>query len=362
MKILYTGLEHTNYNPKLGKSFEHHNFYLALKEVPGVEVIYFPYEKILELGREKGNAALLELVRREKPDFFFAFLFTDELLPGTLDEIKKLTISAAWLSDDHWRFDNYSKHYAPHFTWIVTTYSKAVKRYKKLGINRVILSQWAANTKLYVPAVDRLIASDRPDVCFVGGWSKPRQRIVDALQKAGIKVSTFGGGWPGGRVSNDQMIRLFSISKINLGLNPPPGFFNKNSLGRLLYKRSMDKIVFDWQPLNNFRCWLNRGVPQIKARHFEIPACHGFLMTGPADNLEDYLQPGKEAVIYYTIPDMIEKIKYYLAHDAKREEIAKAGYERTIKEHTYAKRFEKIFSTIFPASTRIFGEAGSKKA
>ena len=40
---------------------------------------------------------------------------------------------------------------------------------------------------------------------------------------------------------------------------------------------------------------------------------------------------------------MLEKIKYYLANDDERIAIAQAGYERTVEEHTYEKRFNDLF-------------------
>lgn len=345
MKILYSGLKYTNYNPRLGLSFEHHNFYESLKLFSGAEVVYFPYERILKLGREKGNAELLSLVKKEKPDLFFAFMFTDELSKPILEEIKKYTISIAWFSDDHWRFDNYSKYYASHFTWAVTTYFQAVKKYHQLGIKNVIHSQWAANINIYKPIIRGSISID---VSFVGGWSRPRQKIVSALEKAGINVKVYGSGWPNGRISEEEMIKIFSNSKINLALNPAPGYFNVNSLGRLLFRRSLDKIVPDFNFYDNFQVWMNRGIRQIKARHFEIPACGGFLMTEMADNLGDYYDIGKEIVIYKNANDLIDKIKYFLKNDAERKKIALAGYQRTLKDSTYEKRFKAVFEKTKP--------------
>ena len=347
MKIVYAGLNYPNYNPQSGLSFEHNNFYESLRKLPQAEVIYFPYERILELGREKGNEELLNLIKKEKPDLFFAFMFTDELSPEVLDEIKKYTKSVAWFSDDHWRFDNYSRYYAPHFSWVITTYSKAVDRYKKAGINNVIHSQWAVNTDIYRPITESV--KKEIDISFVGVWSRPRQNIISALKNKGINVECYGSGWPNGRISSDKMVEIFSSSKINLALNPAPGFFNKNSLGRLLFRRSMDKIIPDFNFWNNFRSWINRGIPQIKARHFEIPACGGFLITSMADNLSDYYKIGEEIVVYKNTNELIEKIKYYLKNDQNRKKITEAGYLRTIKDHTYQKRFTEIFKKITDA-------------
>ncbi len=52
---------------------------------------------------------------------------------------------------------------------------------------------------------------------------------------------------------------------------------------------------------------------------------------------------GKEIVTFSDTRDLIEKIRYYLAHDDERAAIAQAGYEHTLREHTYQKRFQEIF-------------------
>ena len=342
MKIFYCGARYNYYDPKKGSSFEHENFYLSLKAMPGIEVVYFPFERILEAGKRKYNDELLAAVMSEKPDILFAFMLSDEFIPGVLDQIKKHTTSIAWFADDSWRFYDYSRVWAKHFTWVVTTYSWMPALYKKIGQPNVIRSQWAADTAIYHPVGPRG-GADAPGVSFVGGWTKPRAKIVARLMKAGIPLEVYGGGWERGRVSNEEMIRIFGASKINLGLNPAPGFLNKNSLGRLAFRRSRERIVPDLHIFRNLQTLLHRNIPQIKARHFEIPACGGFVMTSMADDLGSFYEIDKEVVIYEGVDDCAEKVRYYLDHPSEREAIARAGYERTIRDHTYAKRFEKIF-------------------
>jgi len=347
MKIIFTGLTYCNYQKELGQSFEYTNFYKSLERMPGIEVLHFPYERILEVGRSRGNEELIHLVRNEKPDAFFAFMFTDELELQTLDEIKKLTKSIAWFSDDHWRFHNYSRYYAPHFSFAVTTYSRAIEWYKKISVSNIIHSQWAAaGFDVSNPVTWRTPEQEQPFVSFVGNWSRPRQKILTALARAGIHVAVYGNGWPRGRIDEKEMLWVFKSSKINLALNPPSGHWNTNSLGRIFFRRSMNKIVFDAHMVRNFTAWLHRGTPQIKARHFEIPACGGFLLTALADNIGDYYTIGDEIVAYQSLNDLIEKIKYYLSHDDERKKITKACYERTLRDHTYEKRFREIFKII----------------
>jgi spore maturation protein CgeB len=342
MKILYAGVENDSYDPARGKSFEYRTFYEGLKRYPGAEVLNFPFDRILEAGRDRYNRDLIGKVVQEKPDVVFVFMFSDEITIRTLDELKKITTTIAWFADDSWRFYNYSRRYATHFTWAVTTYSWMPDEYKKIGQSNVIRSQWGADTAAYKP----MAISRGPDVAFVGGWSGPRAKLLSELQSRGVEVSAYGAGWPGGRVSGEKMLEIFSTAKINLGLNPPPGFLNKNTLGRLLFRHSINTVVPDFHLIQNLETFLHRGIPQIKARHFEIPACGGFLMTSMADDLDTYFKPGEEIVIYIDAGDCAEKIKYYLSHNDERRKIAIAGYERTLRDHTYPKRFEAIFRQI----------------
>jgi spore maturation protein CgeB len=82
---------------------------------------------------------------------------------------------------------------------------------------------------------------------------------------------------------------------------------------------------------------------RIKGRNFEVPGCGGFLLTGPAENLEDYSRDGEEVVVFRSQQELIEKARYYLEHEKERAAIAEAGYRRTLAEHTYVSRFAEIF-------------------
>lgn len=340
MNIFYCGLEYDHYDPKRGRSFEHINFYLSLARYPGAAVQYFRYDRILEVGKARWNEELLSAVKSGKPDAVFFFMYSDELAPHILEELKQYTTTIAWFADDSWRFYNYSKFWAKYFTWAVTTYSWMPPLYKKAGQPNVIRSQWAANTAIYKPKD----YEDIPRVSFVGGKTPAREALVTKLEAKGVAVDAFGGGWPGGRVSDEKMLRLFSGSKINLALNPPPGRWTRNAIGRLFLHPSIDHIMPDLHLIANAESFFHQNIPQIKARHFEIPACGGFVIAGRADDIENYYTPGKEIVLYDTVDDLAEKVGYYLSHDEERARVAKAAYQRTIEEHTYEKRFREIFS------------------
>jgi len=338
LKIILTALENGFYDAKRGKSFEYFNFYLQLKEL-GHEVIFVPFDRIVEVGKKKFNAELLELVKKEKPDLFFASLFTDELQYETLDAIKEVVPSLGWLSDDHWRLENYSRFYAPHFTKIATTWSKAPEEYARHGIHNVIRSQWGCNTRLYHP-VD--VPKDI-DVSFVGMKNKHRARIIHELKQAGIDVFVRGVGWGTPNLSLEEMLKVFSRSRINLNLNPPTSALSLKSVAQIFARRRRNMIMPDTHWSSNLRSFFRKKIPQIKARPFEVSACGGFCISGLADDMKTYYEPNKEMVFYNDVPDLAEKIRFYLAHPAEAEVVARAGYERTIKEHTFERRFNDIF-------------------
>lgn len=319
MKILYTGMKYDYGDPKRGLSFEQCNFYDTLSHM-GHKLIHFDALTVLnEKGRKQMNQDLLEIVYEEKPDLLFCILMRDEFEPKVIEKISKETNTTTynWFCDDHWRYDNFSKYWAPKFNWTSSTHQGSIEKYHRDGYQNVIKTQWGVNPFLYV-------RKDMPlkyDVTFVGQVHSNRKKIIKVLEKKGVKVECFGGGWPNGRVSQDEMINIFNQSKINLNLN--------NSSANKWY-----------------RFW-KKDVNQIKGRNFEVPGTGGFLLTGDADNLDYYFNINQEVGLYHSDDEIEEKIVYYLKNEEERKQIAQRGYEKCLNEHSYVKRFEDIFNTIF---------------
>ena len=139
---------------------------------------------------------------------------------------------------------------------------------------------------------------------------------------------------------------IFNQSKINLNLNVRPSRWEPRVLARLLFKKSINRIVPSLDLVNNFTAWLHFPVLHTHARPFEIAGCGGFVISGYSQGIERYYTPGKEIVFYRSTEELFDKVRYYLERGREREQIAKAGYERTVKEHTYKSRFEEIFRLI----------------
>ena len=217
MEILYVGMKFDYGDPARGRSFEHWNFYSTLARM-GHNIHYFDFMSLhSQIGHKKMNKKLLEIVRSEKPDLMFCFLHEDELDRNVIRTISNETETKTfnWFADDHWRFESYSKYWAPSFNWVVTTDESAPEKYRKIGCKNVIKSQWGYNQFLYKD----LDLSLKYDVTFVGQPHGDRREVIKALVDAGIDVHVWGHGWETGRLDQDQMIKVINQSKINLNIS-----------------------------------------------------------------------------------------------------------------------------------------------
>ena len=93
---------------------------------------------------------------------------------------------------------------------------------------------------------------------------------------------------------------------------------------------------------------LNISLRSIKSgiplRAFDIMGAGGFLLTNfQADFLDDFI-PGEDFAYYESKKDLLDKIDYYLHHDAERSAIAENGLQKVVSRHTYKHRVEEILS------------------
>ena len=114
--------------------------------------------------------------------------------------------------------------------------------------------------------------------------------------------------------------------------------FPRSCLGQADYRQlgeiySSAKIVF------------NRSLrDDINMRVFE-GLCSGALvitndLAGNGQN--ELFTPGEHLVTYRSAGELLEKVDYYLANDFAREQIAAAGREQVLREHTYRHRMEEV--------------------
>lgn len=354
MRILYVVHQYDYGKPEQGYCFEHYNFYLSLVGM-GHEVLYFDFPTIAaehgeRLGDERAGVAamnrqLRETVDREQPDLMFTVVWGDDLLDAEVVRAiseQTPTTTVNWYCDDHWRFESLSRQWTPCFNYVVTTSQTALAQYDAAGFTNVIKSQWGCNPQVYRPVESETTL----DVSFVGLPHGRRREVIQKITQAGIDIQAFGKGWDHGRVSQDEMVELFGNSKISLNFAEASTGAKSSRLMKQTQQLA-GKLPGGWRLQKMIRESQLRTLPaQIKGRVFEVPACGGLLLTGNAENLNDYFVFDEEIAVFESDDELIDKIQYYLENQSERLAVAEAGYERAMRDHTYASRFEAIFQAI----------------
>lgn len=328
-KILLVGMLYDYGIKERGYSYDYYNMYDTLKNMFGEKALFFDFLTLFqEKGKELMNRQLLEYIKKEKPDLAIFSLYRDEFIPEVLEELKKYTKTLCYFWDDQWRI-KFCTYWAPYFNYITTPDFNGIKKWGERGIKNVIYSPFGCNHHLWKK-------KDLPkihDISFVGMYHPYREWVINKLRKAGVNTYVVGAGWKNGYVSYEELINIFNQSKINLNLS--------NSL-------SMD-IRYGFSSLKAFKNFSAsiirtdiKNKEQIKGRHFEIPGCGEFQISFYVEGLEHCYEIGREIAIYTDVDDLVEKVRYYLKHGEEREKIAAAGYQKTLREHTYEQRIKDI--------------------
>lgn len=260
-------------------------------------------------GPEGVSAVLMEMTLRHRPDIVFLVPFTDELIPRDLGAIRKeLKVPVvAWFCDDHWRFNDFTVNFLPHLSAAVTTARAALPKYRAAGFDRVIGSQWSANHRVFRP----LDLPETCDISFVGQPHSDRRELVARLRSAGLGVETRGFGWPEGRATLSEMVRLCNQSRLCLN-------FSNASIGR---------------------------ENQLKGRDFEIPAMRRAMLTAESADLRDYFTDD-EVATYGSADDLVDKARGLLQDDARRQAMAEASFQRVIRDHTAEQRLAEVLTEV----------------
>jgi hypothetical protein len=121
-----------------------------------------------------------------------------------------------------------------------------------------------------------------------------------------------------GSVGDDEVIELYSSSCVSLGFLE----------------------VFDGHDPSR------PVVRHLRLREFEAPMSGALYLTNYSDELAELFEPDTEVLVWRDRHELLEKVRYYTAHPEAGEPIRRAGRERALACHTYARRFERLFSEL----------------
>lgn len=88
---------------------------------------------------------------------------------------------------------------------------------------------------------------------------------------------------------------------------------------------------------------IHTGIP---LRAMDIMGCGGFLLTNYQQDFLEHFEPNVDFVYYTNQDELLGLTDYYLEHEDERQAIARNGYEKVKKYHTYKERIEYILYRI----------------
>jgi hypothetical protein len=205
--------------------------------------------------------------------------------------------------------DNYQL-WARQFDLNLTSSVTALNWYQRQGLPAHYLAMgFHPSAETAEPPVSARF--ERP-ISFVGSCKPERERIVKALKDARIPIALFGNGWPDGRWI-EKSASIYRSSQLNLGV----GFATASG-----------------------------GIGNLKARDFECPGSGACYLTTYNWELALHYDIGKEILCYRSTEELLEMYFHYSKRPEECLRIAQAAHRRCAAEHTWERRFRKVFREV----------------
>jgi len=259
------------------------------------------------------NKILEEQIKKFQPDIIYCQNLTspnDDFLARIKKYTKMIVGQVACPTD-------FNKYKLRNFDLILTSFPHFVQKFKDLGINSEYLRIGFEKSIL-----EKLKKSEKQyNAVFVGGMSRNHIKFLDTFEYLAENTEIDFWGYGLKNTSPDSPIRkrhhgeAWGIDMYNILYN------SKISINRHINAAENNA--------NNMRMYESTGVGTM-------------LITDHKDNISEFFEVGKEIETYKSKEELLEKVKYYLSHEEEREKIAKAGQERTLKDHTYEKRMIEL--------------------
>jgi spore maturation protein CgeB len=211
------------------------------------------------------------------------------------------------------------------FDLVLTSFPHLVERFRAQGVDSAYL-RIGFDPRVLERLERDAVKRNRHGAVFVGSLNRRQHRAGNALlEQAARRVpidfwGLGGSGWPRsspvreryhGEAWGLEMFRVLYESKLALNRH----------------------IAASERFANNMRLYEATGVGTL-------------LVTDAKVNLADLFEPGREVVTYADEDELVEQVRYYLDHDRERLAIARAGQERTLREHTYLQRMEELLAIL----------------
>lgn len=333
-KLLFVSTANSSFHEPMLKAFSHLGFevfFVDFRDHP-VSKIGHPIHKLVskipfwignlikkQAHQSVANKILLK-AKSIRPDYVF-FVRFPEMDLNVLDEIQKIAVTINYYPEtmDQW---DLIKKIAPHYDYFLNYDSFVVDLLKKEKIGHALYVPFSADVKddVLLPTPTEF----KYNITFIGTYYKKlyaeREDILNAVKDLGLNI------W-GNKAWLDTSLRDYYRGH--------PSIKDMTEI----YRTSCIGINADIST--------EIAGTGVNLRPFEVTAS-GVMLLNRDDRKDIFnlFEDGKEFVSFHGVEDVRQKAEYYLKHTEERNLIARAGFERTKKDHSYIKQFTKIFALI----------------
>jgi len=264
-----------------------------------------------------------------KPDLVFG-IAQSPFTTNTLAQFKQLKIPIAFWFMEDFRLFTYWKTFAPLYDYFfVIQRGEFSEKLSQLGIRNYHYLPLAADPDFHKPV--ELTPEEKAEYSstfsFVGAGYYNRAQFFLQLLNEDFKI--WGSDWnplsplgrvlqrKGERISPEDCVKIFNAATININLHS-----------------------------SSYHNGINPNGDFVNPRTFEIAACGGFQAVDPRSELGELFEVGREIITFSNVGELRRKKDYYMEHPDEREEIAKAGRQRALAEHTYRHRMQEMLEVV----------------
>ncbi|MDP3683665.1 MAG: glycosyltransferase [Ignavibacteria bacterium] len=221
------------------------------------------------------------------------------------------------------------------------------------------------NTDNFYPETDLIFSGS---IITGYGFHEQRQRILEELLKSKIDIKLLvnlpeinsldlfmrRSGYVAAKILDKTGLRSFAEnnSRLRKSLLLPGMPTRPKNYAKLL--KIIQPPVFGLEMLkvlSHSKIGFNShgeiaGDYAANVRLFEVTGAGSCLITDWKKNLDNFFDIDKEVVAYKSTEECIEKVQWLINHPKERNEIAKAGQKRTLRDHTFKQRAERLNSII----------------
>lgn len=274
-------------------------WWYGILENLGYEVTYYSYEQY-------NIEDFIDSIKEYKPDFTIVAAYST--LHTELIKLKPYTKLLVLQSDDRWRYDIFGKFWIPFIDGVIT-FEGELEKYVHDGLKpeQFHKMRWSFNPNTMASINNDTNVNKQLYISHTGGLHGDRKDIIAEFRNKGVNVI----------------------------INQNPNY----EITKNIWNYSRYSLCLTMNSIISGR--------ELKGRVVEIPNwC--VLLTQPFPDMEQYYDMDKECVLFETIDEAIEKIKYLDNNPDDLRKIFEAGKRRLWNSNTVYHEWNKILPGIDP--------------